>query len=133
MLTDARDVFFFQAEDGIRDIGVTGVQTCALPICWLVEAHKRAGDEAKGRTARSLDPSAPAGAANGQATTATARCAGDDGPAAARIRSRAARPREVIPRRRSAARLARLSYALSAWSLSVPRCSLDPGLPRSTG
>src|SRR3712207_7221120 len=26
-------VFFFQAEDGIRDIGVTGVQTCALPIC----------------------------------------------------------------------------------------------------
>src|ERR1035437_10966673 len=24
---------FFQAEDGIRDIGVTGVQTCALPIC----------------------------------------------------------------------------------------------------
>src|SRR3712207_8864573 len=23
--------FFFQAEDGIRDIGVTGVQTCALP------------------------------------------------------------------------------------------------------
>src|SRR5947209_9658878 len=26
------EVFFFQAEDGIRDIGVTGVQTCALPI-----------------------------------------------------------------------------------------------------
>src|SRR3712207_8077043 len=25
-------IFFFQAEDGIRDIGVTGVQTCALPI-----------------------------------------------------------------------------------------------------
>src|SRR5947209_19323295 len=25
-------LFFFQAEDGIRDIGVTGVQTCALPI-----------------------------------------------------------------------------------------------------
>src|SRR3712207_7638328 len=24
--------FFFQAEDGIRDIGVTGVQTCVLPI-----------------------------------------------------------------------------------------------------
>src|SRR3712207_9409008 len=28
--------FFFQAEDGIRDIGVTGVQTCALPI-WTVK------------------------------------------------------------------------------------------------
>src|SRR2546429_6799840 len=26
--------FFFQAEDGIRDVAVTGVQTCALPICF---------------------------------------------------------------------------------------------------
>src|SRR5205807_3311055 len=26
--------FFFQAEDGIRDYKVTGVQTCALPIFW---------------------------------------------------------------------------------------------------
>src|SRR5215813_15395204 len=26
--------FFFQAEDGIRDADVTGVQTCTLPICW---------------------------------------------------------------------------------------------------
>src|SRR5258707_2330611 len=30
--TVSRFFFFFQAEDGIRDIGVTGVQTCALPI-----------------------------------------------------------------------------------------------------
>src|SRR3712207_8634396 len=30
--------FFFQAEDGIRDIGVTGVQTCALPISVLTAA-----------------------------------------------------------------------------------------------
>src|SRR5258706_11067843 len=28
-------VFFFQAEDGIRDWSVTGVQTCALPI-WVI-------------------------------------------------------------------------------------------------
>src|SRR5256886_13522374 len=28
--------FFFQAEDGIRDLTVTGVQTCALPISQLV-------------------------------------------------------------------------------------------------
>jgi len=27
-------VFFFQAEDGIRDVAVTGVQTCALPMCY---------------------------------------------------------------------------------------------------
>src|SRR3712207_8152807 len=31
-------IFFFQAEDGIRDIGVTGVQTCALPISKLQNA-----------------------------------------------------------------------------------------------
>src|SRR2546421_1357158 len=30
--------FFFQAEDGIRDLIVTGVQTCALPICARVWA-----------------------------------------------------------------------------------------------
>src|SRR5256886_10126501 len=29
------DIFFFQAEDGIRDLTVTGVQTCALPISLL--------------------------------------------------------------------------------------------------
>src|SRR5256885_12482398 len=29
--------FFFQAEDGIRDYKVTGVQTCALPICHGVD------------------------------------------------------------------------------------------------
>src|SRR5947209_14890739 len=33
MSTSTRGSFFLQAEDGIRDIGVTGVQTCALPIC----------------------------------------------------------------------------------------------------
>src|SRR3712207_8336293 len=54
--------FFFQAEDGIRDIGVTGVQTCALPIwevylnggrvntgrdaiSWLVEGERRGAGE----------------------------------------------------------------------------------------
>src|SRR3712207_6944684 len=34
-------VFFFQAEDGIRDIGVTGVQTCALPILRRNHTHRR--------------------------------------------------------------------------------------------
>src|SRR5207249_7242222 len=34
-------VFFFQAEDGIRDRNVTGVQTCALPILYArdIEVH----------------------------------------------------------------------------------------------
>src|SRR6266704_5464395 len=34
--------FFFQAEDGIRDRNVTGVQTCALPICF---AYRPGSDE----------------------------------------------------------------------------------------
>src|SRR5256884_7136322 len=33
-------VFFFQAEDGIRDVAVTGVQTCALPICCTRPAQR---------------------------------------------------------------------------------------------
>src|SRR2546422_7099645 len=35
--------FFFQAEDGIRDVAVTGVQTCALPI--LVDGTFIAGTD----------------------------------------------------------------------------------------
>src|SRR2546430_3557091 len=34
-------VFFFQAEDGIRDLTVTGVQTCALPISPSCDAELR--------------------------------------------------------------------------------------------
>src|SRR5437773_6226617 len=40
--------FFFQAEDGIRDRDVTGVQTCALPIC---RCRRRPG----GGVARPID------------------------------------------------------------------------------
>src|SRR5699024_12100701 len=35
-------IFFFQAEDGIRDRNVTGVQTCALPILTLTKAQRQA-------------------------------------------------------------------------------------------
>src|SRR2546430_8115532 len=50
-------VFFFQAEDGIRDLTVTGVQTCALPIsgraAWQRAgwAHPRSGRRGPGRAA----------------------------------------------------------------------------------
>src|ERR1041385_5127300 len=33
-------VLFFKAEDGMRDVAVTGVQTCALPI-WIDDEHAR--------------------------------------------------------------------------------------------
>src|SRR2546429_291009 len=45
-------LFFFQEEDGIRDVAVTGVQTCALPICFgrrVDDAH--AADAARFRVA----------------------------------------------------------------------------------
>src|SRR5438132_2261771 len=42
-------VFFFQAEDGIRDHCVTGVQTCALPIC---PAPRQAGQSEQRGTGR---------------------------------------------------------------------------------
>src|SRR5256886_3655090 len=39
------EYFFFQAEDGIRDLTVTGVQTCALPISIFREEVRFVGDE----------------------------------------------------------------------------------------
>src|SRR3989454_11448507 len=44
--TQCLSFFFFQAEDGIRDYKVTGVQTCALPICDL--AGRGEGADADG-------------------------------------------------------------------------------------
>src|SRR5688500_19610290 len=38
-MVDLSCIFFFQAEDGIRDYKVTGVQTCALPIFKGEELH----------------------------------------------------------------------------------------------
>src|SRR2546430_11057987 len=38
-------VFFFQAEDGIRDLTVTGVQTCALPILATIAGVADAVDD----------------------------------------------------------------------------------------
>src|SRR6266446_3654848 len=42
--------FFFQAEDGIRDYKVTGVQTCALPICTDAGSATRANRNASSAT-----------------------------------------------------------------------------------
>src|SRR2546430_13404235 len=40
--------FFFQAEDGIRDLTVTGVQTCALPIFWIYNRSRVEKDSSIG-------------------------------------------------------------------------------------
>src|SRR5712675_2002062 len=56
-----RIFFFFQAEDGIRDVAVTGVQTCALPISnvgksTLFNALTRAGALASNYPFATIEP-----------------------------------------------------------------------------
>src|SRR6202043_1164032 len=41
------DLLFVQAEDGIRDADVTGVQTCALPILLLIDATTQGAETEK--------------------------------------------------------------------------------------
>src|SRR5256886_7607787 len=53
--------FFFQAEDGIRDLTVTGVQTCALPISYRPPGRGDREARRRGRQAARR-----AGAAHGQ-------------------------------------------------------------------
>src|SRR5688500_19666168 len=56
--------FFFQAEDGIRDYKVTGVQTCALPIC---PGSPERPDRDRERLPRRLPPRASTGGASATA------------------------------------------------------------------
>src|SRR5436309_13058405 len=60
-------LFFFQAEDGIRDFHVTGVQTCALPISptWR-GAASRSGSLSRLHSARMSDRAASASAARSE-------------------------------------------------------------------
>src|SRR5689334_24573250 len=51
--------FFFQAEDGIRDGTVTGVQTCALPIFPRAGAASREGIPARGSLGQESLPGSP--------------------------------------------------------------------------
>src|SRR5256885_3512001 len=52
-------IFFFQAEDGIRDYKVTGVQTCALPIS--LRPARVARHPVRRRTRERLRPASPPG------------------------------------------------------------------------
>src|SRR2546422_7754498 len=53
-----RTCFFFQAEDGIRDVAVTGVQTCALPILrpgiWKGSPSKHEPEDRRAPAGRAL-------------------------------------------------------------------------------
>src|SRR3989440_13096047 len=54
--TLTKSLFFFQAEDGIRDLIVTGVQTCALPISFFIMRPAGVGSMGPDVTARSCRP-----------------------------------------------------------------------------
>src|SRR5690606_40092172 len=54
--------FFFQAEDGIRDFHVTGVQTCALPISVVSSSWRRAWTASSVRARRERSYSHSCGA-----------------------------------------------------------------------
>src|SRR5690349_23646752 len=60
-ISEAR--FFFQAEDGIRDLYVTGVQTCALPILVGGTDSGRAAADVAPRSPVACDRCRPPGAA----------------------------------------------------------------------
>src|SRR5690606_40412377 len=73
--------FFFQAEDGIRDFHVTGVQTCALPIS-LVPASTgpRRSRDPRLVARRRRRPSAPADPGEGTRPRGTGDAARGRGP-----------------------------------------------------
>src|SRR5437879_12726812 len=64
--------FFFQAEDGIRDTSVTGVQTCALPICGAGGGDR--ADRTHGGGAPDVSSAGVAGQAGGQYQIGRASC-----------------------------------------------------------
>src|SRR2546429_1450780 len=71
-------VFFFQAEDGIRDVAVTGVQTCALPISSSLDESDDSPAAATSHSSSvgSLRPAQLQNAsASPQFTCSTGRCA----------------------------------------------------------
>src|SRR5687768_18538069 len=51
--------FFFQAEDGIRDVAVTGVQTCALPISLSAKADDHVQRHVEARALQMAAEDAP--------------------------------------------------------------------------
>src|SRR5690606_40951140 len=82
-------LFLFQAEDGIRDFHVTGVQTCALPICHRGGGGSAARDAPLATARRRRVGLARAGADVGGDATGAPRC-GDLAPGAPEKIGRAA-------------------------------------------
>src|SRR2546422_11734143 len=93
--------FFFQAEDGIRDVAVTGVQTCALPISGPAGWRARARPP-RGTPATAGRPPAPGSRETDRAWDARARGRAGGGPRRATAAAggpAAGAPRTSRPRR----------------------------------
>src|SRR5437773_4628003 len=67
--------FFFQAEDGIRDRDVTGVQTCALPISQIQSQQQHGSPVATGSRAHLFadDPAQAQNQSHPHSTTSSSR------------------------------------------------------------
>src|SRR5207245_7614467 len=97
-LVDSSSIFFVQAEDGIRDATVTGVQTCALPI---YARRPRGGGHARHDPRVVSRPAARArrggGPAEGLRRGRRAVPEGHPGPAARAARAAGIAPEPVQP------------------------------------
>src|SRR2546427_3337946 len=92
-------IFFFQAEDGIRDLTVTGVQTCALPIsrrCPPCGSSCPGAGPIRPPADPARPPPAPPAPAP-PAPPARARCGAPRPPPAARGNRRRSRHRCCLP------------------------------------
>src|SRR5690554_8204290 len=83
--------FFFQAEDGIRDADVTGVQTCALPISFLFcgkRAYSANSSTLSSTSSAASSKASPASSISASASSATssAFCSTEIGRASCRER-----------------------------------------------
>src|SRR5205807_7704665 len=94
--------FFFQAEDGIRDYKVTGVQTCALPICPLARplCLRPGGDTAGARVGGEEFPAS----ARGEIGRASCRERVESGVAAGSLKTQRVRIASRLSNERARAR-----------------------------
>src|SRR6266568_4284347 len=115
-------IFFFQAEDGIRDGTVTGVQTCALPISGCTILNALYGNRADGLSRQQQDELAAENlalaaraAAGADATVVVEALNSYDSPRAALVSSR--RALEVISLMRAQASVANVAFLADLYHL----------------
>src|SRR6266540_4906298 len=118
------DFFFFQAEDGIRDRDVTGVQTCALPISRRRAAGRRPGCPSVGRALWSESRRRPR---KGAAAPATRERAPLQTPELAAVRSGPAYESETLGSAASPVQPRRSFQEATARSAALPSTGI--GIP----